>query len=382
MIEASRGHVRGLDALRGIAAMAVVAFHVFWFAQLNLPTWLRVTLAAQFGLAVQMFFVLSAFCLCLRYDARLDTAHDVRAYCITRLFRIVPLYLVLLAVWLAINAWHLNSPKSFSQVILNVAFLVNTNPGHSIVWAGWTLGVEMTFYAIFPILISTLHSLRSSAFALIVSIPVSLAYCIDFPTINGQSVGGWLSFPAQLPFFIAGIFAYRVYLHLISLDISLRTHISTILLIASPIVWAGIGYFGFDHHLFHGIDIGPYLISAVFVPIVISQALKPAFILSNPITDWLGVRAYSIYLIHPVVIYFLIPLIRNDIYGVSEIPNGRILPFALSCIVVYTLVVISSSMGYALIEKPFMALGKRMLSREKPANTHQRSDARALSVAE
>lgn len=72
-----------LDALRGVAALVVVEFHV-----------VGSTLVTHGYLAVDFFFLLSGFVLALAYQERLDAGWSTLTFLKVRLIRLYPLYLL------------------------------------------------------------------------------------------------------------------------------------------------------------------------------------------------------------------------------------------------------------------------------------------------
>lgn len=77
-------HFAALDGLRGFAAVSVVIFHIgHW---LNMPA-----LAANAGLAVDLFFCLSGYVLALAYGKRLGNTLSPFAFIRLRLIRLMPL---------------------------------------------------------------------------------------------------------------------------------------------------------------------------------------------------------------------------------------------------------------------------------------------------
>lgn len=91
------GRYDGLELLRGIAALLVVAFHTWALNGVTLPSYLE-PIARHFDLAVQMFFILSAFCLCLGYYNRINDRIEIKKYLVRRIFRIVPLFYFMIAL--------------------------------------------------------------------------------------------------------------------------------------------------------------------------------------------------------------------------------------------------------------------------------------------
>ena len=75
-----------LDALRGIAAMAVVLFHCSYFYGLPQPV--------EGQIAVDLFFVMSGFIIAYRYDARFAAGLGTLAFAKQRLIRLYPLFIL------------------------------------------------------------------------------------------------------------------------------------------------------------------------------------------------------------------------------------------------------------------------------------------------
>ena len=80
-------HFVGLDGLRGIAAIAVMAMHEIGLFRPGTTT-------IPASLAVDLFFMLSGFVLACSYGARLDSGLGWRRYMLARLVRLYPLLLV------------------------------------------------------------------------------------------------------------------------------------------------------------------------------------------------------------------------------------------------------------------------------------------------
>src|SRR5271154_1146875 len=103
-----------LDALRGAAALAVVCFHIVYFLPLQFSDTSTLVRYAQkllvysssFGFSgVQLFFVVSGFCIHLRWARRQDvgflTGKNFRAFWWRRIRRLFPAYIAAagLYVW-------------------------------------------------------------------------------------------------------------------------------------------------------------------------------------------------------------------------------------------------------------------------------------------
>ena len=140
-----------LDALRGMAALYVVVFHLMNAGLIPIglakPSyWQPISFG---GTGVFLFFVISGFSLCMTMGRHLASPHPTLSYALSRFFRIAPLYyaMILLSIY-PLRVPHAGGPGIY------FAFLFNFAPGQQegIVMASWTIGVEMVFYVLFPAL--------------------------------------------------------------------------------------------------------------------------------------------------------------------------------------------------------------------------------------
>ena len=151
-----------LDGLRGIAAVLVVLAH---FSTADGFRYLhRFSLA---NIAVVMFFGLSAFLLCYLAEKKFDT----KAFITSRFFRIVPLYLVVLVVTLALatlneaNDAEVRNTWQKLWLILGFALnwsMVQGDPG--LLWSFrhfWSLCVEIQLYLVIALAFPWLRTLKA-----------------------------------------------------------------------------------------------------------------------------------------------------------------------------------------------------------------------------
>ena len=105
-----------LDALRGIAAIAVMAFH-FRRALGSNPF-------PEGYLAVDFFFMLSGFVLTYAYQERLDENWATWSFFKTRIARLYPLYLLGLVLGLVYRLMQIGTPDGFSGRATAISFLL------------------------------------------------------------------------------------------------------------------------------------------------------------------------------------------------------------------------------------------------------------------
>ncbi|NLZ74162.1 MAG: acyltransferase family protein, partial [Bacteroidales bacterium] len=104
-----------VDSMRGIAILMVILVHSSHpITDIKTFDWL---IASYGQMGVQLFFVASAFTLCLSADYRKYECNKIRNYAIRRYFRIAPLYYFGIIVYLVLDS--LNNYFYTSNFILS-----------------------------------------------------------------------------------------------------------------------------------------------------------------------------------------------------------------------------------------------------------------------
>lgn len=143
------GYYLGLDALRGWAIIAVVILHSGGLALFKYSYPLG-TLIESGQLGVQLFYLLSAFSLCLSLENRRTEKLSIVKYFIRRIARIAPLYYVVLLYYLVIGWGAYDVLRILTVVTLTNGFFLKYCTG--IANGSWSISVEMVFYFILPVL--------------------------------------------------------------------------------------------------------------------------------------------------------------------------------------------------------------------------------------
>jgi peptidoglycan/LPS O-acetylase OafA/YrhL len=362
--------LHGIDALRGLAASMIVVFHVVGINKMPLPGPLSFV-SSYFGLGVPLFFIISAFSLFYTYARRMNGGADVSAYLIRRFARIAPLFYSMLAVWLLTLRYKLGQGLHPPEVLANLTFIFNFIPSWetSIVWAGWSIGVEFLFYLILPMLIAFGQGTRKALLLLALAIGVAWSFQ------NGPGTGSYPFFK-YAPFFALGIIAWSIFDRPLELWVRritglscLAAAIAAIALMVSPgpirkLLWTA-GYQSVEF----------YLLGAVLALIVYSQALYPIGPISNRVTRFLGEISFSLYLLHPWLIFMLKPAY---IFLASKFSPGMC--FFVSTLFTFVILTPLAWVAYRIVEVPGMALGKRWTQRRSEF-TAGRLEQAAMPVA-
>ncbi|WP_375310658.1 acyltransferase [Bradyrhizobium sp. A5] len=213
----SRSH--SLDFLRGLAILGVVAIHVSQSFPSNIHA---VDYAFMCGwTGVNVFYFVSAITMCMMWTRRVE-ANPTRKFYIRRALRIAPLFWLAIPLYLVVNGTgpSANAPNGIGplQVILTATFLHGFWPDsvNSVVPGDWSIAAEMTFYLVFPFVITAFGSRRHLYLALAIAlhlVNVDLFKPWAFELFSAYYGPGnesfvWstlhISFLNQLPVFLVG----------------------------------------------------------------------------------------------------------------------------------------------------------------------------------
>ncbi len=347
----------GVHGLRAIAALGIVVVHVRHVPKplLAVPDgFSSVIWALWFG--VPLFFVLSAFSLLYAHDRDPGTKGWVIDYFIKRLFRIAPLFWAMIVFYLYNPLYpQAASPQT---LLANVFFYFNFVPPlyQSFVWAGWTIGVEMPFYLCLPLIISRVRRPLQALTVLIVAMMISVAARYILAQEPQFATGfARYAFASNLGIFAIGMFAYHAVTAWGNHPTLWRwvARASVILLALLP-----VGLYYLPRHVSHP---DALFWSLPLGMLCAAQAVRPAGWLASTPMQWLGERSYSLYLLHPFVVYCLFDAgVYAAIYRGLQ-PVGA---WAFFACVAATLAILVPAAGltYRLIERPGQRLGQALIA--------------------
>ena len=308
--------------------------------------------------AVTLFFVISAFSLCYAMNPHVEEPGHIRAFYVRRFFRIAPLFYVMIGFYLVrdvlyYGVWH--GPWEVAQSTLLV---FNVFPGseQGFVWASWTIGVEMIFYAIFPLLFLRFRDVPGAlalVFGCLLTAAVFQEFLLYLP-LSAPVLGAFykFSFLRHLPIFAIGMLSWTLFVRYID-GHRHRTAVGWTLVLGS--LWA------YRALLLGALNVWfpdpVYWQAIIYSALLLGLGIAPLRTFVNPLTRFAGRVSYSIYLLHPSAILFLFPVYRR----LYELPLPVTARFLLCAALTLAVVLSLASITYRWIEQPGMRFAKRLL---------------------
>lgn len=328
-----------LDTLRFVAAALVLFQHLFEHRPGFAGAMLVPLGPGVAGVAI--FFFISGYVIPLSVGAQLDP----RAFLIRRLFRVYPLFLaaimllILMAATGLLPSWSAMLTVSPFAWIANLLLVQDFVGVPAFLGVSWTLAIELIWYGLFALVLSLCG--KHAGDVLDVLVPAALV---------GLALASLLlqtRLPIGRPTMIyAAVIGYQLFrFHRGDIDVARLARSVTIFAL---VAWAAnFVSFGIFRHpsITVGQALGPWtLATAIFVAAMLVRPIREARWLNSGPLPILGAMSYSTYLLHPIAIA------AADLYA----PGGMRVPLAL------LMTLLLSIAGYRLVEKPGVALGRRL----------------------
>lgn len=290
-----------VEALRGFFALLVYAYHTLYALKI-------LDLAAASFFAVYGFFAISGFVLTLNYRDKIGDTRALAVFAGRRIARLWPLYIFVLLVSALLMA---SIPSDFGyRLLLNATLTFGfLNPGAtSLVGGGWSIGIEIVFYAVFPFIIALL---RISRLALV--LVTILMLCIGaahahhlFDGVTRMTPQLWQTFVQPGSF--AGYFLFGCLLS------EIRRSFPSLFVPTwiAVLIWVlGIAALLIPHQVATSVLTWPkgaiYLVTTLGLVAVGAFMSQPSGV-AGWLAKWLGRLSYGIYLLHPLVNLALVKL--------------------------------------------------------------------------
>jgi peptidoglycan/LPS O-acetylase OafA/YrhL len=358
-----------IDILRGIAILMVMLVHTS--QAVNGVSQLVGDVARYGQMGVQLFFVASAYTLCFSRIKRAGEKKPLIAFWIRRFFRIAPLYYVAIFVYfLAESNMHIlalikmpYSLYNFETISANILFVHGfvLSANNNIVPGGWSIGTEMAFYLLFPLLFSlfdraykqsgiiSLYALVCMSILLNITIQLAIGQFLVIDLNNNSFI--YYNLINQLPVFLMGmtIFFHHHYRIPVQLSIPIQIAIFVIVTIAGIIL----------------LPSQKHWLIAVFLPVI--SGISFVFLVNilrelryaNIFLAKIGQASYSMYIFHFMFAWYLVP-------GIGLILKKGISPELLlvgSILLVTSFTFAVAKLSQKYIEAPGILFGKTLISK-------------------
>ena len=335
--------VDSIDHLRGILAATIMVYHYIGW---SFPGWMSpdglLSVLGYYGVAA--FFVISGISLAIAYDGRLTDRSEVLQFFNRRLFRILPLY------WVAASATILISGfvplgLTWADVAANYTLSFSLGLGRSFVTGGWSIGNEMFFYLLFPVLFWLVCRSARWALAVFTVSAVLIAWWafVVVPSGLNDSERWWhyISNWNQLHFFVTGLVIGRyVKPASFSRGACYGALASALALLAAANVTTRGDLVEYWHRMFLSF-------ATLLLVLSVYQINWQSSAILGRILAFLGLISYSLYLLHPIVRDVVLIVGARFAIGPMTALIGSV-----------ALTILSSWLSYKLIETPGIRLGK------------------------
>jgi peptidoglycan/LPS O-acetylase OafA/YrhL len=328
--------LRAIDAMRGIAALSVVFYHLFDFTPAGtelaaaLPRWVAV-IFDHGNLGVQVFFVLSGFVIALAVSSERVTLRYVAEFAVRRSIRLDPPYWTAMLIATALLAIAHRAP-GLPSVLAHAVYLQNLLGYPNIVVVFWTLCYEVQFYLVLVVFVAIAQRLGRGAGWAVAIVPFmgSLWFLATATSAHGWFIDWWYAFAAGVA--TLGLLTRRI---------------------APWVWWIAVGSVAAI-----GGVIGDSMPITVAVTAAVIAGLGSAGLLARlsggPVLQWLGRISYSLYLTHFLAGAFA-KVVGPTVHG----PLAAAGLFILSAGVALAI----AEVFYRVIERPSHQLSRRVAKR-------------------
>lgn len=383
-----------LDAMRAIAALAIVVTHASGVTNFNTDNWFG-HFPARLNLGVTIFFLLSGFLLyrpfvAARREGRPPIA--TRAFLRRRALRIVPAYwvaLTLLAIYPGVPGFsdHWWRFYTFTQIYWKDSIVQGIGPA-------WTLCIEVTFYLALPFLAAAIARRRPSVTGEVGILLAAAACVIAFRwVIQGYTAefSDWrILHNTLLSYF--DWFAYGMILAVLSVAWHGREAGSPVLvtIIRRPwlpwlaalavFVFVALGlnlsrgfFVTYTQWNFFGEHVGYAAVAfLLLLPAIFGDWAGgwPRKLLAWPVLGWLGLVSYGIFLWHSTI---MLDLNTHD--AQNWLPGSGFLSLLIPTLAITIPI---AAISYYVVEKPAL----RFKDRRRGPQAADRADSAPADVAQ
>lgn len=330
--------LHSLDYLRGLCAFGIMIFHCICHIYMEPPTDSFLAKVGVYGVSV--FYILSGITLFHVYKNKFNSGIDVFIFYLKRFFRIFPLLwlCIILTVLLTEN---FNSKILFINFTGLFGFIYRTD---YMVEGAWSIGNELYFYLLFPILIFLYQKnkfLNMCFYILTVLLGIYYAYVLLNTDVSLKDQWSIYIHPLNQYFLFVGGAAIVAFFK----DSKISNGLVISLLLMAILVFVFYPVSEGDILLVTGTR---RMVYAICCFLVCFSTFKLQFdypVILHKILGFMGKISYSMYLIHPIMILLVVKLGLLQDFKLFQVLTVLALTFVISGLVYY------------FIEEKFINLG-------------------------
>jgi peptidoglycan/LPS O-acetylase OafA/YrhL len=369
-----------IDALRGYAVLLVITCHTGgMFNELPYP----LKKLTNFGWhGVQLFFLLSCVTLLMSwYSDETKGGANSLSFWIRRAFRIVPMYYLGAVIYAFLEP----PPSGFdvNQLLASLFFVnawypttIPTTPDRwMVVPGGWSVGVEFTFYLVFPLIATQVRSIRGAMLFAVISVAIgSLANVLVSGPLTetyGKTAAEnflYFWFPNQLPVFALGTIVYFILVGLWNrpneaMSLIIKRNGLTIvgMCVGTGVVVANLPFPGRLPFALPLILPTVLVSSLIFMVVILVLGTAPNNLLVNRPICSLGRVSFSAYIIHFAVLHKL-PVALPGVFDITSTGWRAIFVCMLLWAVAVPTTYGLSLITFRSIENPMISVGRRIMA--------------------
>lgn len=352
----------GLDHLRALAILLVLVFH-YQVGDFGFPQW--ATAFNNIGwTGVDLFFVLSGFLIASQLFAQVNKGKiiSLREFFLKRLFRIIPVYLVVVAIYFLVPFFREREalPPLWRFLTFTQNFGLNRAANGTFSHA-WSLCVEEHFYLFLPVILLLLQYTNTFKRAYLILIVLFIGgFLIRLYSWHGllmqggnanEGLGNWgmyIYYPTwnRLDGLLAGVSIAAIYRFLPDLWVRIEKYGN--LLIAAGVLILVFSFYHCSKLADYKTSIYGFTLISIGYGFVVAGALSPESFLyrwKSAATTLIATLSYGIYLTHKGIIHMTQELFGN--WGIERNSN-------LMMVICVALCIAGAWFLNMVIEKPFM----------------------------
>ena len=349
MSSVKSSRIETLDWLRGLMALSIMFYHLtIWIIA---PQDSSSPLGRLGVYGVSIFFVLSGLSMAIVYNKYIDSINKALKFFVRRIFRILPLMIA--ASTLVILPEVLRSGKyDWWLYFINITTLFGfIEPTSYIPVGAWSIGNEMVYYALTPVII-IIYNYKKWAGNILLVICIGIGSLFAFYLMKpDMSISDQWALYVN-PFNNLFLYVIGIAIYYNFKDITISPIVNIMILLIASALFCFLPYEGNQMSIVtgHGRIVFVLLSSIIVLCFYKLKVNLPGF-LSN-ILETFGIATYGVYLVHPIVYFYVATFLNRFNIRSDELIYGMVMVLTITISVI----------SYKLFELRMIKLGKKLTS--------------------